>query len=157
MPFFAWEDYGSLPTTRAGGVMTNSRHEKIGAGTGEAYPTQRRAARDQPLYPAPRHIVRRDALSPLSFFMRAPIELPRKIEFECQEISEKAGTWSHAIALLDLYSISRAEFEDPTTFAGARSTEHEQDCGGASGDSETVVSRPKNRRLTPSKWRSQSV
>jgi hypothetical protein len=38
----------------------------------------------------------------------APIELPRKIELECQEISEKAGTWSHAIALLDLYSISRA-------------------------------------------------
>jgi hypothetical protein len=45
----------------------------------------------------------------------APIELPRKIELGCQEIIEKAATWSHAIALLDLYSISRAEFEHPTT------------------------------------------
>jgi hypothetical protein len=50
----------------------------------------------------------------------AQIELPRNIEFGCQEISAKAGTWSHAIALLVLYSISRAEFEHPTTFARAR-------------------------------------
>ena len=50
----------------------------------------------------------------------APIELPRKLELERQEITEKAGTWSHAIALLDLYSISRAEFELPETSARVR-------------------------------------
>jgi hypothetical protein len=43
-----------------------------------------------------------------------------RIEFGCQEITEKAGTWSHAIALLDLYSISRPEFELPETSAGVR-------------------------------------
>lgn len=36
------------------------------------------------------------------------LRYPGKFEFERQEISEKAGTWSHAIALLDLYPISRA-------------------------------------------------
>jgi|SRR5271166_3487259 len=48
-----------------------------------------------------------------------PIELPGNIEFGCQEISEKAGTWSPAIALVDLYSISRAEFEHSATSARA--------------------------------------
>jgi hypothetical protein len=50
----------------------------------------------------------------------ARIELPGKIEFGFQEIIEKAGIWPYAIALLDLYSISRPEFEHPTTSSRAR-------------------------------------
>jgi hypothetical protein len=72
----------------------------------------------------------------------APIELPRKIELGCQEISEKADTWSHAIALLDLYSISRAEFEHPTTSSRARARLQRGE-----RRSETVVSWPKKPAL----------
>jgi hypothetical protein len=43
------------------------------------------------------------------------IELPRKIQFECPEIVEKSWRLMRAIALPDLNSISRSEFELPTT------------------------------------------
>jgi hypothetical protein len=50
----------------------------------------------------------------------ASIELPRKLNWSARKSPKRLVLGSHAIALLDLYSISRAEFELPETSARVR-------------------------------------